>query len=107
MLRQELLLEKAPVQVSCVHPGGVKTNIARAARKGPSDAHRDLGVNFDRFAKTTAAQAASIILQGIMRNKPRIFVGMDSKLLDLMQRIMGSGYQSIVGRGYDKRLNAD
>lgn len=104
-LRQELILEKAPVQVSCVHPGGIKTNIAKAARKGPSDKDKDISINFDNFARTTPSQAANIILRGIKRNKPRIFVGMDSKVIDLLQRVMGAGYQNIVGPVYERRMN--
>jgi NAD(P)-dependent dehydrogenase (short-subunit alcohol dehydrogenase family) len=104
-LRQELILEKAPVQVSCVHPGGIKTNIAKAARKGPSDADKDISINFENFARTTASQAANIILRGIKRNKPRIFVGMDAKVIDLLQRLLGAGYQNIVGPVYDRRMN--
>jgi len=104
-LRQELILEKAPVQVSCVHPGGIKTNIAKAARKGVSDKDKDISINFENFARTTASQAANIILRGIKRNKPRIFVGMDSKVIDLLQRFMGAGYQAIVGPVFDRRMN--
>ncbi|MFT3882604.1 MAG: SDR family oxidoreductase [Gemmatales bacterium] len=104
-LRQELILEKAPVQVSCVHPGGIKTNIARAARKGASDKDKDISINFDNFARTTASQAANIILQGIKRHKPRIFVGMDSKIIDLLQRVLGARYQNIVGPVYERRMN--
>lgn len=105
-LRQELMLEKAPVHVSCVHPGGIKTNIARAARKGASDAEKDISVTFEKFARTTSQQAANIILRGVRRNKPRIFVGMDSKIIDLIQRILGAGYQRIVGPAFDRRFNA-
>ncbi len=104
-LRQELILEKAPVQVSCVHPGGIKTNIAKAARKGASDKDKDISINFDNFARTTATQAASIILQGIKRHKPRIFVGMDAKIIDLLQRVLGARYQNIVGPVYERRMN--
>ncbi len=104
-LRQELILEKAPVQVSCVHPGGIKTNIAKAARKGLSDKDKDISINFDNFARTTASQAANIILRGIKRNKPRIFVGMDAKVIDLLQRFLGAGYQNIVGPVYERRMN--
>lgn len=104
-LRQELILDKAPVQVSCVHPGGIKTNIAKAARKGPSDADKDISINFENFARTTASQAANIILRGIKRNKARIFVGMDSKVIDLLQRFLGPGYQNIVGPVFDRRMN--
>ncbi len=106
-LRQELILDKVPVQVSCVHPGGIKTNIARAARRGPSDADKNIAERFDEFARTTASQAANIILRGIHRNKSRIFVGMDSKIIDLIQRMLGATYQSVVGPAFDRRFNAD
>lgn len=104
-LRQELILEKAPVQVSCVHPGGIKTNIARSARHGPSDASKDIGAHFEQLARTTASQAANIILRGIKRNQPRIFVGMDSKIIDLLQRFMGANYQYVFGPAFDRRFN--
>jgi NADP-dependent 3-hydroxy acid dehydrogenase YdfG len=103
-LRQEMILEKAKVGVSCVHPGGVKTNIARAARKGPSDAHRDIATPFEKFAKTTPEKAAQVILKGIKKNKGRILVGRDARVLDFLQRLLGLGYEKIVTPQYVKRL---
>jgi NAD(P)-dependent dehydrogenase (short-subunit alcohol dehydrogenase family) len=102
-LRQEMLIEGAPVGVSCVHPGGVRTNIAKSARKGASDANRDLGAIFDKLAKTTPASAANTILKGIRSNEARIFIGADAKALDFMQRILGSGYQKIIGPGFARQ----
>lgn len=102
-LRQEMALERAAVGVSCVHPGGVRTNIAKAARKGASDANRDLGAAFDKLARTTPERAATIILDGVRRNESRIFVGADAKAIDWMQRLMGSGYQKIVGPAYARQ----
>ncbi|HQR41590.1 MAG TPA: SDR family oxidoreductase [Gemmatales bacterium] len=103
-LRQELLLEKAKVGVSCVHPGGVKTNIARDARKGASDAHRDIATPFEKFAKTTPEKAAEVILKGVKKNRGRIFVGRDARVLDFLQRFLGLGYEKIVTPQYVKRL---
>jgi NAD(P)-dependent dehydrogenase (short-subunit alcohol dehydrogenase family) len=97
-LRQELLIAKAPVSVSCVHPGGIKTNIAVAARTDDPN-HDELAKRFEKLARLTPQQAAAIILKGVERNKPRILVGADAKALDLMQRILGSGYQQLVARG--------
>ena len=102
-LRQEMEIEKAPVGISCVHPGGVRTNIAKAARKGASDANKDLGAVFDKLAKTTPAKAAEVILRGVKKNEARIFVGADAKALDVMQRLLGSGYQTVVGRGFARQ----
>lgn len=105
-LRQEMKLEKLPVGVSCVHPGGVKTNIARAARKGTSDAQKDIATTFEEFALTTPTQAARTILNGVRSNKGRIFVGRDARVIDLIQRLLGWRYESIVGPAYERRMNA-
>ena len=103
-LRQEMVNEGKTLGVSCVHPGGVKTNIAKMARKGASDAGRDLGAAFDKLARTTPEKAAKVILAGVRRNEARIFIGADAKAMDWMQRILGSGYQKIIGPGYERSL---
>ena len=100
-LRQELLAEHSPVQVSCVHPGGIKTNIARAARSS-GQSSEELAAAFDKVAKMTPERAAEIILTGVQRNRGRILVGADAKALDLMQRTLGSGYQQVVHRAHNR-----
>lgn len=102
-LRIEMLLSHKTVQVSCVHPGGIKTNIANAGRfkeqVGTQDSAEKQKKEFnDRLARTTAQQAANIIINGINKNKPRILVGGDAKLLDIIQRFIPSGYQNLVAR---------
>jgi NAD(P)-dependent dehydrogenase (short-subunit alcohol dehydrogenase family) len=104
-LRQEMMVAKAPVEVHCVHPGGVKTNIARAARAQEGVAPDEMARRFDKVAYLTPDQAATIILKGVRRGSPRILVGNDARALDLMQRLLGSGYQQIVSRGA-ARLNS-
>lgn len=100
-VRQEMLAARHPVRVSCVHPGGVKTNIARAARS--SDQTPDeLAAAFDRIAHLTPDRAAEIILTGVRRNRGRILVGNDARALDLMQRTLGVGYQQLVYRAANR-----
>jgi NAD(P)-dependent dehydrogenase (short-subunit alcohol dehydrogenase family) len=96
-VRQEMLAARHPVQVSCVHPGGVKTNIARAARSNDQTPD-ELAQTFDRIATLTPERAAEIILTGVGRNRGRILVGNDARALDLMQRVLGVGYQQLVYR---------
>jgi short-subunit dehydrogenase len=96
-LRQEMLAAGHPVGVSSVHPGGIKTNIARSARV-PAGEEEDLASSFDRIAFTTPEDAAAIILRGVERNRARIIVGADARAVDVMQRVLGSGYQAIVRR---------
>ena len=102
-LRIEMLLSNKSVQVSCVHPGGIKTNIANAGRfknqVGTQESAEKQKKEFnDHLARTTATQAANIIIQGINKNKPRILVGTDAKLMDIIQRFIPSGYQNLVAR---------
>jgi NAD(P)-dependent dehydrogenase (short-subunit alcohol dehydrogenase family) len=97
-LRLEMMMAGHPVQVSCVHPGGIRTNIARTARKGESNKERDLGTEFEKLARTTPEQAAAIILKGIRANNPRILVGGDAKIIGAIARLFGIGYQPMIAR---------
>ncbi len=72
-LRQELDLENAGVSATCVHPGGIRTNIANSARM--SDSIRALGMNpdratvkaFNKVLKTPPEVAAKVILDAVSR----------------------------------------
>lgn len=104
-LRMELELEGAPVGVTCVHPGGVATAIARSQRIDPAVA-RMTGEDIERFRargdrliQTTTPQAAARkILAGVRRNARRVLVGPDARVLDIMARMLGAGYQRLVVR---------
>ncbi len=102
-LRQEMLVAGHPVGVSCVHPGGIRTNIARSARTGDRDPE-EMASSFEQVARTSPEAAARIILRGVVRGRPRILVGADARALDLLQRVAGSGYQALVARSV-KRLD--
>ncbi len=96
-LRQEMLIARHPVQVTCVHPGGIKTAIARNARATASHDQAEVARFFDkRLAKTTAEKAAHTIIHGVLANKPRVLVGTDAKVLDLCVRLTGARYQRVV-----------
>lgn len=94
-LRQELKLDNLPVQVSCVHPGGIQTEIARNARIGATEDRNLTDTSFDKVAKTTPAKAASIILKGIKANKARILVGPDAHVIHFLSQVLGSRYQAL------------
>jgi NADP-dependent 3-hydroxy acid dehydrogenase YdfG len=96
-LRQEMLVAKHPVAVSCVHPGGIKTAIARNARVADGEDQAALADYFDRkLAKTSAKKAAEIIIAGMLSDKPKIVVGADAKVLDLFVKVLGARYQKIL-----------
>ncbi|MDX1457308.1 MAG: SDR family oxidoreductase [Marinobacter sp.] len=103
-LRQEMKLENQPVAVSCVHPGGIKTNIAQAARMGKSENAQAQRQGFDKLAMTTPDKAADIIIKGILRDESRILVGPDAWGIDALNRFLGAAYQPLVSRFSRKSL---
>lgn len=93
-LRQEMLVARYPVQVTCVHPGGIKTGIARNAARGKGFEGGAAMERFDRqMLRMSPEKAASIILAGVRRNRARVLVGNDAKVLDAVVRLLGSAYQ--------------
>src|ERR1700712_2958152 len=102
-LRLEMAVENLPVTVSCVHPGGIRTNIARSARSAPEEAD-DLSKTFDKLAVTSPERAARVILKGTAKGKPRILVGADAWGIGLMARAFGGRYMPLVA-GATKRLS--
>lgn len=96
-LRQEMILNKRPVKVLCVHPGGVKTNIARKAEQVEGLDHDHLAKQFDKLARTSPAKAANVILRAVEKNKARVLIGADAWVLDKFVRGTGPGYARAVG----------
>ena len=105
-LRQELDMMRCGVSASSVHPGGIKTGIARSSRIDENI--RDLGINdvdsrekFEKTFITSADKAARAILDGVRRNQRRILVGPDARVFDWVVRLLPSTYQRIAV-GYSK-----
>jgi NAD(P)-dependent dehydrogenase (short-subunit alcohol dehydrogenase family) len=104
VLRHEL--QGTTVGVSCVHPGGIRTPIARRARIGAKaqPAGKEEGVSFfERVAKTSQEAAAARILKGVERREPRILIGMDARQIDIVQRLLPGTYWKLMGRRVARR----
>ena len=102
-LRQELDIENGKISVTSIHPGGIKTNIARNARMSTSmealtggATSENMRNKFESLFMTTPEQAANTILKGVLKNKRRVLIGPDAVVLDLMQRSMPVTYQKLV-----------
>jgi NAD(P)-dependent dehydrogenase (short-subunit alcohol dehydrogenase family) len=102
-LRQELDMLQCGVSATSVHPGGIKTGIARASRIDPSIS--DLGVShvgtrekFEKTFITGADKAARVILDGVRRNNRRVLIGPDARIFDWVVRLLPSAYQRITVR---------
>jgi len=98
-LRQEMLINGHPVGVTCVHPGGIKTGIARNGRKTSSQDASAIDSFFeDKLARMTAADAATVILRGALSGKARVLVGADAHATHHFAKLVGSRYQDIVAK---------
>jgi NAD(P)-dependent dehydrogenase (short-subunit alcohol dehydrogenase family) len=89
------------IAVSCVHPGGIKTNIARNARLGEStpEEWKQQGAKFfDKVARTSPEDAADTIVKGIKARDPRILIGSDARMISLISRFFPSTYLSRLER---------
>ena len=111
---ESLALEMADtnpnLQIHCVHPGHIGTNIAGTARMDdrvakkviedgkksiftwkPPTSLEEMGHEFKQGGMHPS-KAAKIILSGVKKNKRRIFIGVDARLLDLSQRLFPKHY---------------
>jgi len=89
-LSQEL--RGTSVGVTSVHPGGIATDIVRNARIrrhiNPDKTPDELAADFDEHVvRNTADFAAQTIITGIEKNKQRVLIGGDAKLMDRMTRL--------------------
>jgi butyryl-CoA dehydrogenase len=103
-LRMELEIEGSPVSCTTVHPGGIKTNIARNARidasvttmaGDPEEARNQ----FDRVAVTRPEKAARQILAAVERDRRRVLVGPDAVVIDFISRLPAGLYQRVLVKG--------
>ena len=110
-LRAEMLAARLPVQVTVVHPGGVKTNIATAAfergaaQRSTTDAERRRMETYNEKLLTLPAdRAARIVVDGVEGDRPRVLVGNDAKAVDLFVRLLPRFYPSLLVRFAGKLL---
>lgn len=98
-LNQEMIVAKHPVKVTCVHPGGIKTAIARNSTTSGDHDQKATAEFFDKYlAHTSAAKAAEVILDGVRKGKARVLIGADAKILDMSVRLVASKYQGVSAR---------
>jgi NAD(P)-dependent dehydrogenase (short-subunit alcohol dehydrogenase family) len=102
-LRHELA--RTTVHVSCVHPGGIRTAIARHARVGAGvkkDGLEEKVVLFEKMLRTSPEEAAARILRGVERSEPRILIGSDARQIDFVQRLRPATYWKTMAKAFAK-----
>ena len=105
-LRMELEIAGSPVSCTTIHPGGIKTNIARNARV--SDDMMDLAGEdegaalFEKAAMTSPEKAARQILLAVTTDRRRALIGPDAKVIDLISRLPIALYEELLVKGVRK-----
>jgi short-subunit dehydrogenase len=104
-VREEMLIAGHPVGVTAVHPGGIKTAIARNARVSAKESKEDTASLFDeKLARMSPERAAEIIVNGILKNRARVLVGIDAHAMHHFAKLLGSRYQDVVAKTSKKVL---
>jgi len=99
-IREEMLIAGHDVGVTAVHPGGIKTAIARNARVSDKEDKAATAKLFDeKLATMTPEKAAAIIVKGIRKNQARVLVGLDAHALHTFGKLAGSRYQDVIAMG--------
>ena len=89
------------VTVSAIHPGGIKTNIARNSRVGkdtPEEWKQQGAKFFDKVARTSPETAAEVIVKGIKDRNPRILIGQDAYAISTISRLFPKRYLRLIER---------
>ena len=97
-------LQDTNVCVTCVHPGFVRTSIAKYAKRGDrarESLYDESMARFQRIARTDPDVAAAKILEGVEKRKPRVLIGVDSYFVDIWQRLRPSGYWGLLAKQFD------
>jgi NAD(P)-dependent dehydrogenase (short-subunit alcohol dehydrogenase family) len=102
-LRQEMIMERHPVTVHCVHPGVVRTNFGTNMRAADTEDPEQAAKYFSRLALTSPEKAVRAILRGAEKNRPRIVIGPDGWAMAAMPRLLGVRYADLMARA--ARLN--
>jgi NADP-dependent 3-hydroxy acid dehydrogenase YdfG len=102
-LNQEMFVAKHPVKVTCVHPGGIKTAVARNATVAIDQNAQTFAEFFDKWlAIHSPEMAAETIIDGVRKGRARVVIGWEAKALDVLARIMGPSYQRIIAKAVAK-----
>lgn len=103
----ELALTDPNVAVIRVHPGGIKTNVAKNSKRiallPGQDPNTDFAAEFEKNAPTTPEQAAATIIRGMERRATRVLIGPDARFIDWMVRLFPVSHFKVIGNFLGRR----
>ena len=109
-LSLEMQMADSPVEVYCVFPGHIGTDIYASSRFKSFEAddagaaifgvdastEKEAGIQFKNNAPLTPQDAAKVILKNIKKKNRRILVGFDAHFYDLMSRLVPKSFLKII-----------
>jgi short-subunit dehydrogenase len=93
-LKQDMIYQNKNIDVVCVMPGGIKTNIAKAAETENMNPGNYIK-QFDTLAITSPVRAARVIEKGMRKNKFRVLIGPDARLVNLLYKLLPTYYYKV------------
>lgn len=94
------------VRVTVVHPGGVRTNIAKRTRRGAGAdeaRYRKETLRFDAALTLAPAKAARAIAEAVLRDRARLIIGNDARLVDAIVRAFPAQYMTVLRPLFDPK----
>ena len=106
-LKMEAMMDFPHVNIMCVHPGGIKTNIARDSKKNNIDfTPEENKANAGKFEKefiTSPEDAAKTIIKGILKKKQRVLIGSDARQFNWIIRLFPTRYTKILMKQFKRK----
>jgi NAD(P)-dependent dehydrogenase (short-subunit alcohol dehydrogenase family) len=106
-MAMEMAITDPNVSVIRVHPGGIKTNVAKNSKRiallPGQDPDTDFAAEFEQAAKTTPEQAAATIIAGMEKRSLRVLIGPDARFIDWMVRLFPVSYFKVIGNFLGRR----
>lgn len=98
-LRMEAIQDFPHVTIHTVHPGGIKTNIAKNSRWAGDEVSAEevdkITKRFEKMFITTPETAAATIVNGIRKKKSKILIGNDARRMNWIVRLFPTRYSKI------------
>ena len=86
-----------------MHPGGIKTAVARNATVADDQDAQTFAEFFDKhLALHTPEMAAETIVNAVANGRARVVIGWEAKALDALARIIGPAYQRVIATAVSK-----
>lgn len=88
-------LRDAGIGVTCVHPGGIRTEIVRSSRIANAEVKAKMVERFERLAMPPQ-EAAEQILRAVERNRMRVVICREARGTDWLKRLAPSAGQRLI-----------